>query len=165
MPSNKRCTTLIRLLSNERNKNAGKIEKLLQGKKEALGGEIFRLYGELITANFYQMEKGQQEVSVLNYYEEDTPLITISLDPSLTPSENAQAYFKKYNKAKNSLNYIDEQVEIAQREVDYLDAVLHQLGSAGLKDLEEIQDELIEEGYLKKKIKKGCGKIHRKSPL
>lgn len=155
---------LIRLLSNERNKNAGKIEKLQQTKVEAMGGEIFRLYGELITANFYQMEKGQQEVTVLNYYEEGMPQFTISLDPSLTPSENAQAYFKKYNKAKNSLNYIDEQVNIAQLEVDYLDGILHQLGSAGLKDLEEIQEELIEEGYLKRKTKKGMRKNTPQKP-
>jgi predicted ribosome quality control (RQC) complex YloA/Tae2 family protein len=155
---------LIRFLSNERNKNATKIEKLQQTKLEALDGEKYRLYGELLTANLYQIQRGQTEVEVYNYYEEEPSLLTISLNPGATPSENAQAYFKKYNKAKNSLEIVDQQMALAQQEVDYLDTILQQLEGAGVKDLEEIQEELIEEGYLKNRNKKGPRKTAPKKP-
>lgn len=155
---------LIRFLNNERNKNATKIEKLQQTKEEALEGEKYRLYGELLTANLYQIQRGQTEVEVYNYYEEEPSLLTISLNPGATPSENAQAYFKKYNKAKNSLEFVDQQMALAQQEVDYLDTILQQLEGAGLKDLEEIQEELIEEGYLKNRNKKGPRKAPPKKP-
>lgn len=157
-------SNFIRFLSNERKKNAGKIEKLQQTKKEALDGEIYRLYGELLTANLYQMQKGQEKVEVYNYYEEEPSLLAIPLNPGLTPSENAQAYFKKYNKMKNSLDVVDQQIALAQLEVEYLDNILQQLEGAGLKDIEEIQEELIEEGYLKNRGKKGQKKMAPRKP-
>lgn len=156
---------LIRFLSNERNKNVTKIEKLQQTKEEALEGEKYRLYGELLTANLYQIQRGQTEVGVYNYYEEEPSLLTITLNPFLAPSENAQAYFKKYNKAKNSLEVVDKQMALAQQEVNYLDTILQQLEGAGLKDLEEIKEELIEEGYLKNRNKKGQRKTQPKKPI
>ncbi|BAU27526.1 putative ribosome quality control (RQC) complex YloA/Tae2 family protein [Aneurinibacillus soli] len=140
---------LLRLVSNERDKNAKKIEKLKETKRQAEDAHVYQRYGELITANIYQMERGQIDVTVLNYYEDDSPELTIPLDPRLTPSENAQAYFKKYTKAKNSLAVLDEQIAGAEEEVRYLDMIIQQVESAGLSDIEEIREELTEEGYLR----------------
>lgn len=155
---------LIRFLSNERNKNAAKIEKLQQTKEEAQEGEKYRLFGELLTAHLYQIQKGQKEVEVYNYYEEEPTLLTIPLNPELSPVENAQAYFKKYNKAKNSLEIVDQQIRLARQEVEYLDTILQQIEGAGMKDLEEIQEELIEQGYLKNRNKKEVRKNTPKKP-
>ncbi|WCN39025.1 Rqc2 family fibronectin-binding protein [Aneurinibacillus uraniidurans] len=140
---------LLRLVSNERDKNVKKIEKLKETKRQAEDAHVYQRYGELITANIYQMERGQTDVTVLNYYEDGSPELTISLDPRLTPSENAQMYFKKYTKAKNSLAILDEQIASAEEEVRYLDMIIQQVESAGLADIEEIRDELTEEGYLR----------------
>lgn len=149
---------LLRLVSNERNKNEKKIEKLRETKQKAEDARQYQIYGELITANIYQITRGQTEANVINYYEEEAPLVTISLDPALGPAENAQAYFKKYTKAKNSLAVVDSQIAAAEEEVRYLDGILQQIEAAGLADIEEIREELTEQGYLRAragKIKKG----------
>ncbi|MFT9847933.1 Rqc2 family fibronectin-binding protein [Aneurinibacillus sp. REN35] len=149
---------LLRLVSNERNKNEKKIEKLRETKQKAEGARQYQIYGELITANIYQITRGQTEANVINYYEEEAPLMTISLDPALGPAENAQAYFKKYTKAKNSLAVVDSQIAAAEEEVRYLDGILQQIEAAGLADIEEIREELTEQGYLRAragKMKKG----------
>jgi predicted ribosome quality control (RQC) complex YloA/Tae2 family protein len=146
---------LIRLVSNERNKNIKKIEKLVQTKKEAEDAKQYQVFGELITANIYQITRGQTVANVLNYYEDDAPEVPIPLDPALSPSENAQAYFKRYTKAKNSLAVLDEQIAAAEEEVTYLETVLQQVEGAGLRDIEEIREELTEEGYLRARPGKG----------
>jgi predicted ribosome quality control (RQC) complex YloA/Tae2 family protein len=149
---------LARLVANERNKNEKKIEKLLDTKRQAEDARIYQIYGELITANIYQITRGQTEANVVNYYEEEAPLVNIPLDPALTPAENAQAYFKRYTKAKNSLAVVDDQIAAAEEEVRYLDTVLQQIENAGLADIEDIREELTEQGYLRArpgKIKKG----------
>ncbi|TGU70973.1 DUF814 domain-containing protein, partial [Mesorhizobium sp. M00.F.Ca.ET.186.01.1.1] len=81
--------------------------------------------------------------------------ITIPLDPLKTPSENLQAYYKRYNKAKNSLQIVSEQIEQAKAEILYLDGLLVQLGHASLKEAEEIRDELVEQGYMRDRKKRG----------
>lgn len=149
---------LLRLVVNERNKNEKKIEKLRETKQKAEDARQYQIYGELITANIYQITRGQTEANVINYYEEEAPTVTIPLDPALGPAENAQAYFKKYTKAKNSLAVVDDQIATAEEEVRYLDGILQQIETAGLADIEEIREELVEQGYLRarpSKMKKG----------
>ncbi|GED13100.1 Rqc2 family fibronectin-binding protein [Aneurinibacillus migulanus] len=140
---------LSRLVTNERNKNEKKIEKLLETKQKAEDASKYQVYGELLTANLYQITRGQTEANVVNYYEEGAPLVSISLDPALTPAENAQAYFKRYTKAKNSRAVVDNQIAGAEEEVRYLDTVLQQIENAGLADIEDIREELTEQGYLR----------------
>jgi predicted ribosome quality control (RQC) complex YloA/Tae2 family protein len=156
---------LIRFVSNERSKNAKKIEKLKQTLEEAEDAKRFQQFGELITANIYQLERGQTEANVLNYYEEDAPIMSIPLDPALTPSENAQAYFKKYTKAKNSLAILGDQIEHARQEIAYFDTILQQIEGAGLQDIEEIRDELIEQGYIRARHVRNNRKTKPKAPV
>jgi predicted ribosome quality control (RQC) complex YloA/Tae2 family protein len=155
---------LARLVTNERNKNAKKIEKLQETKKQAEDARKYQVFGELITANIYQITRGQTEANVINYYEEESPSITIPLDPTLTPSENAQAYFKRYTKAKNSLAVVDDQIAAAEEEVRYLDTVLQQIEDASLADIEEIREELTEQGYLRARPSK-LKKTKPKNPV
>lgn len=138
-------------LQNEMKKNEKKMEKLAATIQEAQQADTFRLYGELITVNMHRMKPGMQELEAENFYEESMPKIVIPLDPQKTPSENAQAYFKKYNKAKNGLKMAQEQLALAEEENRYFETILAQLAMAGERELEEIRDELAEQGYLRQR--------------
>ncbi|MEC0209635.1 NFACT RNA binding domain-containing protein [Paenibacillus ehimensis] len=159
-----RAADLFRLLSNERSKNIKKLEKLEETMEEARGADRFRILGELLTASMHQIRKGDKQIEVVNYYDEEQRPVTIELDPLLTPSENAQRYFKKYTKSKNSLIAVQQQMTEAREEIRYLDNVLQQLASAGLADIEEIREELTEQGYVRDRGKKGRKKKPNQKP-
>ncbi|WP_079508378.1 Rqc2 family fibronectin-binding protein [Mesobacillus jeotgali] len=156
---------LERLLANEKEKNEKKIKKLEATLEDAKKAEQFQLYGELLTANIFMAQKGMKEISVMNYYDENGASITIPLDPRKTPSENAQKYFTKYQKAKNSVNIVKEQIELAQAEVAYFDSLLQQVEAASPKDIEEIREELIEGGYIRARQKKGSKNKQNLKPV
>lgn len=153
-----RASDLIRFLQNERAKNEKKLEKLQDTLDEAAEADRFRILGELLTSNLHTMSKGDASVQLVNYYEEEMPEITIPLDPQLAPSQNAQRLFKKYTKFRNSQAVVAEQMEHAGEEIRYLSTLLQQLDSAGLTDIEEIRDELAEQGYMRQREKRGAKK-------
>lgn len=159
-----RASDMIKLLTNERSKNIKKIEKLQETKEEALDADRFRILGELLTASMHQVKKGDARLETVNYYDEEQGTVTIELDPLLTPSENAQRYFKKYTKLKNSLNVVAEQQRQAEEEIIYLDTVLQQLAGAGISDLEEIREELAEQGYMRARGRKNSRKKSNAKP-
>jgi predicted ribosome quality control (RQC) complex YloA/Tae2 family protein len=118
----------------------------------------------LLTASMHAVSKGDKELETVNYYDENQALIRIALDPLLTPSENAQRYFKKYTKMKNSQAIVEEQMEQTRQEIVYLGGLLQQLGTASLQDIQEIRDELAEQGYLKDRSKKQRKKKKQDKP-
>ncbi|MDG0812329.1 Rqc2 family fibronectin-binding protein [Cohnella rhizosphaerae] len=144
-----RTVDLTRLLQNETAKNVKKLEKLRQTLEEAAGADKYRRIGELLTAHLYAMSKGDKQVEVTDYYEEDQPTVRVQLDPLLTPNENAQRYFRKYTKMKNSRDVVTEQIEETGREIAYLESVLQGLDTATPADIEEIRAELTEQGYIR----------------
>lgn len=112
--------------------------------------ERYRLFGELLMTYLYQIQPGLTEITVINLYEAEETLITIPLLPHLSATENAQRYFKKYNRARRSLQVVQEQFKLAQQEIAYLESVNQALELAvTLEDLQEIRMELIEQGYLR----------------
>lgn len=149
-----RVSDLIRLLQNEKSKNMNKLDKLRETVEEAKDADKLRIIGELLTASLHALKRGDKEVEVVNYYDENQALVRISLDPLLTPSENAQRYFKKYNKSKNSLIVVGEQIEATHQEIAYLETLQQQLDKASLADIQEIREELIEQGYVRDRSKK-----------
>ncbi|MFE5319684.1 NFACT family protein [Paenibacillus sp. NPDC056579] len=159
-----RVSDLLRFLQNERSKNIKKLEKLQETMEDAKDADKFRILGELLTASMHQIQKGDTSVEVVNYYDEEQRPIRIELDPLMTASENAQRYFKKYTKAKNSLIAVHEQMEQTESEIVYLDNLLQQLGSASLGDIEEIREELIEQGYIRDRSKKTRKKKPNQKP-
>ncbi|WP_309121361.1 NFACT RNA binding domain-containing protein [Paenibacillus sp.] len=142
---------LMRLLVNERNKNEKKLEKLQETIDEARDADKYRIYGELLNAYMHTFEKGDASVEAANYYDEEQRSVAIPLDPLLTPSENAQRYFRKYQKMKNSLGVVEEQMAQAREEIRYMDILLQQLEGASIADIEEIRSELVEGGYLRRR--------------
>lgn len=155
---------LLRFLQNERNKNVKKLTKLQQDLLEADDAERYRIAGELLFASLHSIQKGDKQVELVNYYEESQPMEKIQLDPLLTPSENAQKYFKKYNKFKNSLAVIEEQMKLANEEITYIEGLLQQLQYATLSDIDEIREELVTQGYLRDRASKGKKKKKNARP-
>ena len=141
-------------------KNKKKLVKLDEDIRKAENAEIYKLYGELLIANSY-IDKKLDKIDVLNYYTNET--ITIPLDPKLYIKENANNYFKKYKKSKNTIIYANKEKEIALDEIDYLNLLKSQVENAQVvDDVLEIQDELIKEHYLtssSKQTKKAKPKI------
>ncbi|WCF10137.1 NFACT family protein [Paenibacillus thiaminolyticus] len=146
---------LSRFLQQEHDKNAKKLEKLQATLEEAKDADRYRVMGELLFASLHMLRKGDASVELPNYYDEDGGMITVPLDPLLSPSDNAQRYFKKYNKAKNSIAVVQEQMRAAEEENQYFDMLLHQLAGANLQDAQEIREELVQEGYLRDRERKG----------
>ena len=109
----------------------------------------YQKWGELITANVYRIKPGQAEVTVEDYYEPDTPSLTIPLDPNLTAIENAQYCYRLYNKAKAALRKTEPLQMNTLTELAYLDSIAVSIKQAtGLTDLEDIHSELGEQGYV-----------------
>ncbi len=94
---------LIRKIENELKRNRNKLKKREQTLKDSENAEDYRRDGELLTTFMAQVPRGANEVTLPNYYEEDRP-ITIKLDPALTPNQNAQKYFHRYQKLKMPSN-------------------------------------------------------------
>jgi predicted ribosome quality control (RQC) complex YloA/Tae2 family protein len=145
---------LHKFLTNERNKNVKKLEKLEATLAEGQDADKFRILGELLNAHLHLAQKGDEAVEVTNYYDEEQRPVHIALDPLLTPSENAQRYFKKYTKMKNSVTVVEEQMAEARDEIRYMESLLQQLDTASLQDIEEIREELADQGYLKARGRK-----------
>ncbi|MDT0123797.1 NFACT RNA binding domain-containing protein [Paenibacillus sp. RRE4] len=159
-----RVSDLLRFLQNERSKNIKKLDNLNKDLLEADDADKYRLWGELLFASLHLVNKGDKNVQLTNFYDEDQSNITIQLDPLLTPSDNAQRYFKRYNKYKNSLAVIHEQLGKTKDEIAYLDNLLQQLSIASMNDIEEIRDELVQQGYLRDRNKKGKKKKKNDRP-
>ena len=143
---------LLKLLNNAIERVSKKIVILERTLKDAEDKDKYKIYGDLLTANIYMLKDGSKSVDVQNYYEEDMPTVTIQLDASLTPSQNAQRYYKKYNKAKTAETEASKQLISAQEDLDYLESTLSALNNSETdSDLNAIRTELANEGYLKRK--------------
>lgn len=143
-------------------------KKEIQNKtlKDIEDREKWKKWGELITSNIYAVQKGMTSFETQDFYEEDMPIIKIKLDPELTAVENAQKYFKKYNKAKRTFQALQEQIRQNNEELEYLNTILTAIeNSSDENNIIEIHSELAEEGYVKKrKLKKG-EKLKKTAPL
>lgn len=147
---------LIKRVTSELEKNR---KKLLKQKEELLAtenAEEFRQKGELLTTYLHQVPNDQPAVTLDNYYTSQP--ITISLDVSLTPSQNAQRYFKKYQKLKEAVKHLTNLIEETKASIAYLESVDTLLNQASLTEIDELREELIETGYLKRRQREKIAK-------
>lgn len=127
-----------------------KQEKQEEELKEAENADIYKVKGELLTAYIYMIQKGMESIEVQNFYDPNYENISIPLKKNLTPSENSQRYFKKYNKLKTAKKEITSQMSINKEEIDYLENILLNIENCeNLAELQDIKDELISLGYSK----------------
>lgn len=129
-----------------------RLQKKIELQREELGecekGDSYKLCGDLLTSNLYALKRGEKSVKLINYYSENCEEIEIELDTRLSPAQNAQRYYKKYNKCKNAKKYLTEQIANSLLEIEYLDTVSQGLQSAETEsDLAEIRLELSKSGY------------------
>jgi len=151
---------LQKTVSTAIKKNLLKQKRIREDLLQAEEAERYRLFGELLTANLHLISTGASSVSLLNYY--DGKQIEILLDNRLTPAQNAQAYYKKYNKSKRSILEKNRMLTETQAENDYLNSVLVFLDiTRDPAVMETIREELTETGYLRGK-KEPQGKSAKK---
>lgn len=156
---------LSRVIKNEKNKNERKLKKHLRTLKKAESAEHYQKMGELLTAHMHAVKQGDTKADVIDYYDPGQNTLTIELNPNQTPSENAQGYFKTYQKLKTSKQVIENEMKKAEAEIDYLEQLLQQIDTAREADIEEIREELREEGYLKKQKQTNKRKNKPKKPV
>ena len=148
---NQKSASMVRLLKGQ----IERCEKKLALQEEELASaarmEEFRLMGEILNANLWQLRKGMQQAELPNFYDENGGSIVIPLDIQLTPTQNAQRYFKKYQKARSARETAAQQKEKTLEELNYLETMLLDVGKCvGESELEEIRQELVRTGYMKR---------------
>ncbi|MCY7069124.1 Rqc2 family fibronectin-binding protein PavA [Streptococcus oralis] len=151
---------LIRRVENELQKNRHKLKKQEKELLATDNAEEFRQKGELLTTVLHQVPNDQDQVILDNYYTNQP--ITIALDKALTPSQNAQRYFKRYQKLKEAVKYLTELIEETKATILYLESVETVLNQAGLEEIAEIREELIQTGFIRRRQREKIQK--RKKP-
>jgi len=133
-------------------KDAKKLQNLNHDLQKSEKDEKSKYYGDLITANIYQIKKGMKSVTVPDYTDPDMKPVTIPLKVNESPSQNAQRYYKKYNKAKRAQIQLAEQIGMTSEQVYYLESLLNALDqSTELTELDEIRHEVAHSDLTKKK--------------
>ncbi|MBQ9941344.1 MAG: NFACT family protein [Clostridia bacterium] len=146
-----RSQDIFHLLCNTQNRLLKKIEIQQSEIADCDDMERMKLYGDLITQNIYRIKRGDKEAECINYFENDCPQTVIPLDIQLSPSQNAQKYYKQYNKKKSAKSVLAGQLENARKELEYIDTVFDSLTRAqNERDLDEIREELSSWGYAKR---------------
>jgi len=140
---------LIRRVENELQKNRQKLKKQEKELLATENAEEFRQKGELLTTFLHQVPNDQDQVILDNYYTNQP--ITIALDKALTPNQNAQRYFKRYQKLKEAVKYLTELIAETKATILYLESVETVLNQAGLDEIAEIREELIQTGFIRRR--------------
>ena len=138
---------LERWLQNEISKLKLKLKKLKKEQDQAEKRDALQLNGELIMANLHRITKGMKEIEVDNYYNDEK--VTITLDPRKTPIDNSQRYYSRYQKAKTAVVKTQEQIDKTEEDIEYFETLMSQVQQAGISDIEEIREELAEQGFMK----------------
>lgn len=157
---NQQASELIRRVENELEKNRKKLKKQEQELVATENAEEFRQKGELLTTFLHQVPNNQDQVELDNYYTSEK--ITIVLDKALTPNQNAQRYFKKYQKLKEAVKHLTGLIEETKETIQYLESVETALSQANLTEIAEIREELIQTGFIRRRQREKIQK--RKKP-
>ncbi|MCL2365034.1 MAG: NFACT family protein [Defluviitaleaceae bacterium] len=160
-----RTADLRKLLTTQRDRARNKSFAHEKTLAETQNRDTLRIKGELLTAYLHKVERGASTVTLDNFYDNNAPM-EINLDPTLSPSENAQRYFRQYNKQKRAAVAVVVQIEQNNADLAYLESVLTTLDNAqGEEDINEIRAELAEQGFAKRRPTAGkSGKSNKKPP-
>ncbi len=146
-----RSQDLLKVITNSISRLSRKINAQKAELEQSEDREHLRICGDLLQANIYNIQRGATEVTVDNFYDENNAPVTIKLDPALSPTQNAQKYYKDYQKAKTAQTVLKGQIEKALSEIEYLETIFDSLTRAeGESDISEIRQELCESGYIKR---------------
>ncbi|MFI3615403.1 NFACT RNA binding domain-containing protein [Streptococcus uberis] len=140
---------LIHRVQNELDKNRLKLRKQEAELKATENAEEFRQKGELLTTYLSLVPNNKESVTLDNYYTGET--LTISLDLALSPNQNAQRYFKKYQKLKEAVKHLSGLIEETKQSIHYFESVEYNLSQANLDEIEDIREELVQAGFMKRR--------------
>ncbi|WP_061601843.1 Rqc2 family fibronectin-binding protein FbpA [Streptococcus gordonii] len=157
---NQQASELIRRVENELEKNRKKLGKQEEELLATENAEEFRQKGELLTTFLHQVPNDQDQVELDNYYTGEK--ILIALDKALTPNQNAQRYFKRYQKLKEAVKHLTSLIEETRTTILYLESVETALAQASLSEIAEIREELIQTGFIRRRQREKIQK--RKKP-
>ena len=146
---NQQASELIRRVENELEKNRKKLGKQEEELLATENAEEFRQKGELLTTFLHQVPNDQDQVELDNYYTGEK--IIIALDKALTPNQNAQRYFKRYQKLKEAVKHLTSLIEETRATILYLESVETALAQASLTEISEIREELIQTGFIRRR--------------
>lgn len=158
---------LRRRLKTELDRAEKKLGYQLDTVAKADQAEKYRLYGELLTANLHAISQGP-EAKVVNFYDPDQAFMTIPMKADQTPNENAQRFFKRYQKAQKGAKRAQEEADKTKQEIHYLESILQSIDLAqSFQDLQDIRQELADAGYSKKtsSLKKKKAKENTPHPI
>lgn len=144
-----RANDLVKLVQQLLQKYQNKLAKLIDEQAGTQNKETQQLYGELITANIYRLQNGDSSLEALNYYTGEN--VTIPLDPTRSPAENAQYYYKQYNRLKTRERELTHQIQLTKDNINYFENIEQQLAHIQVQEIDDIREELVEQGYLKQK--------------
>ncbi len=142
---------LSKFIASKMQRNDRKIIKFSDDLTKANNADDYKIVGDLIYANMHLIKKGDKSIKVLNYYTNKEQ--TIILDERLSAQKNGEKYYKKFTKLKKSILHINNQIEIAKEENEYLSIIKEQIQNATLEDLEEIRTELENSKMIRKNSK------------
>ncbi|MCL2352919.1 MAG: NFACT family protein [Firmicutes bacterium] len=157
---------LRKLIGQHMERCARKAESYARTMKDIEDRDRLRICGEAVMSGLHEIKKGMTSYTVPNYWDESGGDITVSLDPDLSPPENAQAYFKKYGKAKRAFAALGDQIRRNDEDMLYLEGVMTSLPNvADEADAAEIREELAQTGFLKKSGGKAAARPKKPKPL
>lgn len=153
---------LIHRIQNELEKNKKKLKKQEQELQDTDKAEEFRQKGELLTTYLNQVPNNQDSVELDNYYTRQK--VSIPLNKALTPSQNAQRYFKKYQKLKEAVKHLGSLISETKATIQYLESVDNALNQASLSEISEIREELVQTGFVKRRHREKIQKRKKPEP-
>jgi predicted ribosome quality control (RQC) complex YloA/Tae2 family protein len=160
-----KCAGLRQSLKGSLDKLYLKKQRLLEDIEKAKRADSYRLKGELITANIYKLKQGMKETELENF-ESGDETVRITLDPMLTPAQNAQRYFKKYSKFKTALTEKAKQLDIAEHDISFLESYkVFMENAADDADIDGLREELTDLGYVKRRSGKRAKRSVKKEYL
>ncbi|RIM85483.1 fibronectin-binding domain-containing protein [Staphylococcus xylosus] len=144
-----RANDLVKFVQQQLHKSQNKLSKLIDEREGTKEKEQQQLFGELITANIYRIEQGDESLTALNYYNSEE--VTIPLNPTKSPAVNAQNYYKKYNKLKTREHELQHQIQLTKENIDYFESIEQQLAHISVDEIDDIRDELADQGFMKQR--------------
>ncbi len=158
---NQKVSNLLKSINTKLDRDKKKLEKQKNELLSAEDREKYKIYGDLIISNLH-VPYENNKLTVINYYDPEQNEITIPLDPKLNNlSLNSQKYYKRYNKLKSAEEELLKLIESTSSDIEYLENILFSIEACKTTDdLDQIYEELAEEGFIKKyKAPKGSNKV------
>ena len=143
-----------KVVENNLERSINKLNKQNEEYIESKNRDIYKVYADLIAANYHNIIGNEESVILDNFYDENMAKIEIPLNKKLSAPQNANRYYKQFSKLKNAEILLKKQIPITKNEIDYLESLLVSINNCeDVRDLEIIESELVDEGYIKKNLK------------